>query len=52
MSKVAELWANKVIAGDRDYTEVPAKLKEEVDTLLTEAGYKVTPKKKATLKKA
>lgn len=52
MSKVAELWANKVIAGDRDYTEVPTKLKEEVDTLLTEAGYKVTPKKKATLKKA
>lgn len=51
MSKVAELWANKVIAGDKDYSEIPAKLKEEVDTLLTEARYKVTPKKK-TLKKA
>lgn len=51
MSKVAELWANKVIAGDREYSDIPAKLKEEVDTLLTEAGYKVTAKKR-TLKKA
>lgn len=49
--KVAELWAKKIVAGDRTYAEIPAQLKDEVDTLLDEAGYKV-PKKKATLKKS
>lgn len=52
MSKIAKLWADKIVAGDREYTDTPPKLKEEVDTLLTEAGYKVATTKKRTLKKA
>lgn len=46
--KVAELWAKRVIAGDKPYADIPAKLKSEVDTLLDEAGYR--PPKKALKK--
>lgn len=49
MSKIAELWAKKVMSGDKAYAEVPAQLKSDVDAYLAEAGY--TPKK-ATLKKS
>lgn len=49
--KIAELWANKVMAGDKTYAEIPAKLKDEIDTHLKKAGYKA-PVKKATLKKS
>lgn len=46
--KVAELWAKRVIAGDKPYADIPAKLKTEVDNLLDKAGYK--PPKKALKK--
>lgn len=39
MSKIAELWSNRVIEGKRTYEEVPAKLKDEVAKILTEQGY-------------
>lgn len=40
MSKISELWANRIIAGDKTYAEVPAKLKDEVITVLEESGHK------------
>ncbi len=39
MSKIAKLWANKVISGDRQYSDVPAQLKNEVEEILKELGY-------------
>lgn len=50
--RVAELWAKKVVAGDRAYAEIPAQLKDEVDTLLNKAGYTPPTTRKATLKKS
>lgn len=38
MSKIAELWAERIIAGDKTYAEVPAKLKDQVAEALTQAG--------------
>lgn len=49
MSKIAELWAKKVMSGDKTYAEVPAQLKSDVDAYFAEVGY--TPKK-TTLKKS
>ena len=49
MSKIAELWAKKVMSGDKTYAEVPAQLKSDVDAYFAEVGY--TPNK-ATLKKS
>jgi hypothetical protein len=40
MSKISELWAKRIIAGDKTYAEVPAKLKDEVATVLEESGHK------------
>lgn len=37
--KIAELWAKRIIDGDRTYDEVPAKLKDAVAEALTEAGH-------------
>lgn len=39
MLKISYLWADKIIAGDRTYSEVPAKLKTEVAQILTEQGH-------------
>lgn len=52
MSKVADLWAKKIVAGERAYAEIPPQLKDEVDTQLEKRGYKKTTTKKATLKKS
>lgn len=41
MSKIAELWAERIIAGDKTYAEVPAKLKDQVAEALKEAGQKI-----------
>ena len=32
MKKISQLWADKIIAGDKTYAEVPAQLKDEVKT--------------------
>ena len=48
MSKIAELWAKRVMSGDKTYAEVPAQLKSDVDAYFAEVGY--TPKK-AKIKK-
>lgn len=37
---ISILWADKIIAGDRTYSDVPAQLKDEVAEVLKEKGYK------------
>lgn len=37
--KISELWSTRIIAGDKTYAEVPAKLKDEVATILKESGH-------------
>lgn len=39
MSKIAELWADRIITGSKKYSEVPSKLKADVKTSLTEKGH-------------
>lgn len=39
MLKIAELWADRIIAGSKKYSEVPSKLKADVKTSLTEKGH-------------
>ncbi len=36
---VADLWADRIIAGDKTYADVPVKLKTPVKTSLTEKGH-------------
>lgn len=36
---VARIWADKIIAGERTYKEVPKKLKTPVAEALTEKGH-------------
>lgn len=38
MLQISYLWATKIIEGDREYSEVPAKLKAEVAQILAEKG--------------
>jgi hypothetical protein len=35
---IAKLWAKKVIAGDKTFADVPAKLKEQVKEILIAEG--------------
>ena len=35
----ATLWANKICAGEREFEETPARLKEEVKKILIERGF-------------
>ena len=35
---IAKLWAKKIIAGEKTFAEVPARLKSQVKELLIEAG--------------
>ena len=35
---IAKLWAKKIIAGEKIFAEVPARLKSQVKELLIEAG--------------
>lgn len=35
---VAILWANQILIGKKSYSDVPARLKEQVKELLTDAG--------------
>ena len=35
---IAKLWAKKIIAGEKVFAEVPARLKPQVKELLIEAG--------------
>lgn len=35
---IAKLWANQILNGKKTYAQVPAKLKEAVAAILTEAG--------------
>ena len=39
MKQLSQLWADKIIAGDKTYAEVPAQLKGEVKQALKEKGY-------------
>ena len=39
MKKISQLWADKIIAGDKTYAEVPAQLKDEVKQALKEKCY-------------
>lgn len=39
MRLISQLWANKIIADDKTYAEVPAQLKEEVKEDLTNKGH-------------
>lgn len=39
MRLISQLWANKIIAGDKTYAGVPAQLKEEVKENLTNKGH-------------
>jgi hypothetical protein len=39
MRLISQLWANKIIAGDKTYAGVPAQLKEEVKEDLTNKGH-------------
>ena len=39
MKKISQLWADKIIAGDKTYAEVPAQLKDEVKQVLKDKGY-------------
>ena len=39
MKKISQLWADKIIAGDKTYAEVPAQLKDEVKQALKEKSY-------------
>lgn len=36
---IAKLWAEKIIAGDKTFQQVPAKLKAQVRQLLIESGH-------------
>lgn len=36
---IADLWADRIIAGDKAYADVPAKLKTAVKTSLKEKGH-------------
>lgn len=38
MLKIAELWADRIITGDKKYSDVPAKLKKDVKASLIEKG--------------
>ena len=38
MKKISQLWADKIIAGDKTYAEVPAQLKDEVKQALKREG--------------
>ena len=35
---VAKLWADKIVAGEKTYSQVPAKLKDQVADILREMG--------------
>lgn len=54
MKSVSKIWGDKIIAGDRAYTDVPAQLVDEVKEYLTEKGHAdlAKTKKKATTLKA
>lgn len=36
---ISDLWANRIISGDRSYDDVPAKLKDSVAKLLKDRGH-------------
>ena len=48
MKKISQLWADKIIAGDKTYAEVPAQLKDEVKQALKEKGYPKLAKQSLT----
>ena len=39
MLEIAELWADRIITGDKKYSNVPTKLKEDVKASLIEKGH-------------
>lgn len=39
MLKIAELWADRIITGDKKYSDVPTKLKKDVKASLIEKGH-------------
>ena len=39
MLEIAELWADRIIAGGKKYSDVPTKLKEDVKASLIEKGH-------------
>lgn len=39
MKKISQLWADKIIAGEKTYAEVPAQLKDEVKEDLINKGH-------------
>lgn len=41
MNPISILWAKKIENGERNYNEVPAQLKEEVEQKLLEDGYAI-----------
>ena len=36
---IAKLWTDRIIAGDKTFAQVPAKLKEQVRQLLIDSGH-------------
>lgn len=36
---ISTLWANKICAGEKEFEETPARLKEEVKEILIERGF-------------
>lgn len=36
---IAQLWADKIIAGDKTFRQVPAKLKDAVRQILIDTGH-------------
>ena len=41
MKKISQLWADKIIAGDKSFAEVPAQLKDDVNLAFIEKGYAI-----------
>lgn len=38
-SAISSLWADRIIEGDKNFKDVPAKLKDSVKEILTEKGH-------------
>lgn len=38
-SAIANLWAQRIMSGDKSYDEVPAKLKDDVAQILKDSGH-------------
>lgn len=37
--RIAELWANRIIEGDKKFEDVPRRLKNDVKSILISRGY-------------